>query len=400
MKRKAMKQQTRRLMLTHLIVACWVVLCLSCRPTLPPAGPVEVEVAPVTQKDVPLYREWVGSTDGSSNATIRAQVTGYITRKYIEGRRVKTGDLLFEIDPRPFEAVLSQAKATLAQAEAQQGKTALDVKRYTPLVKEAAISQEELDHAVQANLGAKAQYEAAKAAVQQAQLNLEFARIVAPIPGIVGISNVDVGDLVSPGSSDLTTVSTVDPIKVNFFPSEQEYLAAVKQPGVAARRIGERSLTLDLVLSDGSTFPHQGYVSAVDRQVDEKTGTIHMQGLFPNPENTLRPGLFVRVRALLRSQKNALVIPQRAVIELQGKYQVAVVGSDNKVSIRTVKVGERIGSDWLIEEGLTPAEHVVVAGVQKVQEGLTVVPKPSASLEGEPPVGGTQPGLATGSQTR
>jgi membrane fusion protein, multidrug efflux system len=379
-----------------IIAVCCAALCLcGCRPTLPPPGPVEVEVASVAQKDVPIYREWVGSTDGSSNAAIRAQVTGYLTQKYHEGRRVSTGDLLFEIDPRPFEAVLSQAKASLAQAEAQQGKTALDVKRYTPLAKEQAISQQELDDAIQANLGAKAQVEAARAAVQQAQLNLDFTRIVAPIPGIVGISNVGVGDLVSPGSGDLTTVSTVDPIKVNFFLSEQEYLAAVKQPEVAARRVGDRSLALDLLLADGSSFPEQGYISAVDRQVDEKTGTIHIEGLFPNPNHILRPGLFVRVRALVRTRTNALVIPQRAVTELQGKYQVAVVGTDNKVSIRTVSVGERIGSDWLIEEGLTVGEQVVVEGVQKVRDGLTVVPKPFATADPERPAASTPPGPPT-----
>jgi membrane fusion protein (multidrug efflux system) len=315
---------------------------------------------------------------------IHAQITGDVWRRaYKEGREVKKGDLLFEIDPRPFEAILGQAQANMAQAEAQQGKTELDVNRYTPLAKEQAISQQDLDDAVQANLVAKAQVVAAKAAVQQAQLNVDFTRMISPINGVAGISKVDVGDLVSPSSGDLTTVSTMDPIKVNFFLSEHEYLYAVKRPDASGWR-SDRGPDLELLLSDGSTYDHKGLVDAVDRQVDDKTGTIHLTGLFSNPDKILRPGLFVRVRALVGTRANALLVPQRAVSELQGKYLVAAVESDHKISIRPVKVGERFGSDWVIEEGLKRGEQVVVEGVQKAREGQVVVPKPFVADADQP----------------
>lgn len=359
--------------------ALFLVLLASCKQKIPPPGPPEVQVAPVVQRDVPYYKEWVGSADGSTNATIRAQVTGYLLKQnYDEGTQVKRGDLLFEIDPRSFQAVLNQAQASLAQNQAQQGKTELDVKRFMPLAKEKAISQEELDDAIQANLAAKAQVQVAKAVVQQAQLNLEFTKIVAPIDGIVGISKVGVGDLITPTSGELTTMSTVNPIKVNFFLSEHEYLFAVKQPSVSGWRKGGGGPELELLLADGSTYPHKSRVTAADRQVDPKTGTIQLSGLFLNPEKILRPGLFVRVRALIGVNAGALVVPQRAVTELQDKHLVAVVGADSKVSIRPVKVGERTNAEWVIEEGLKPGERVVVEGIQKVHEGITVVPTPLA----------------------
>lgn len=364
----------------------FLVFITSCKPTLPPAGPPEVQVVPVAQKDVPFYREWVGSCDGSTNATIRAQISGYVWRRvYQEGRNVKKGDLLFEIDPRPFEAVLSQAKADLARAEAQLGKTDLDVKRYTPLAKEQAISQQELDDAIQSDLAAKAQVLASKASVQQAQLNLDFTKITSLIPGVAGIAKVDVGDLVSPSSGELTTVSTVDPIRTHFYLSEQEYLRAVKQPQVSGWQDKGPGPELTLHLADGSTYPHKGFINAVDRQVDEKTGTIHLTALFPNPDQMLRPGLFVRVQALITTIRNALVVPQRAVNELQGKYQVAVVGKDGKASIRPVTVGERYGSDWVITQGLKAGEQVVVEGLQKARDGITVVAKPFVAPDANPP---------------
>jgi RND family efflux transporter MFP subunit len=367
--------------------ALFLAFITGCKPTLPPPGPPEVQIVPVAQKDVPCFREWVGSCDGSTNASIRAQITGYVWRKaYQEGREVKRGDLLFEIDPRPFEAILSQAQANLSQAEAQQGKTQLDVNRYTPLAKEQAISQQELDDAVQANLAAKAQVLSCKAAVQQAQLNVDFTKITSLINGVAGIAKADVGDLVSPGGGDLATVSTMDPIKVNFFLSEQEYLYAVKRPDASGWREGGKGPDLQLLLADGSTYDHHGLIDAVDRQVDDKTGTIHLTALFPNPGKTkiLRPGLFVRVRAMVGTLTGALVIPQRAVSELQGKYLVAVVGNDHKVSIRPVKVGERTGSDWVIEESLQAGEQVVVEGVQKAREGMIVVPKPYNATADQP----------------
>jgi len=371
-------------------------LATGCKPKIPPPGPTEVLVVPVAQRDVPIYREWVGTADGVTNAVIRAQVTGYLlSQDYEEGRQVKKGDRLFQIDPRPFEAALDQAKGNLARAEAQLGKTELDVKRYTPLAKEQAISQQELDNAIQANLAAKAEVQACKAAVGQAQLNLEFTRITSLIPGTVGISKVGIGDLISPASGELTTVSMVDPIRVHFYVSEQEYLRAITRPEIDGWRGGGSGPELTLHLADGSTYPHKGHVNAVDRQVDDKTGTIHLTAHFSNPDRVLRPGLFVRVQALIFTQPNALVVPQRAVNELQGKYQVAVVGSDGKVSVRPVRVGERIGSDWVILEGLRAGEQVVVEGVQKARDGMTVVAKPFVAPSAGQPAPEPEPTVPT-----
>lgn len=363
--------------------ALFLVFLTSCKhETPPPPGPPGVVVAPVAQRDVPFYKEWVGSADGSSNAVIRAQVTGYLLKQtYDEGTEVKQGGLLFEIDPRPFQAALDQAKASLAQNEAQQGKTELDVKRYTPLAKEKAISQEELDDAIQSNLAAKAQVQAAQAVVQQAQLNLDFTKIIAPISGIAGISKVGVGDLISPSSGELATMSTVDPIKVNFFVSEHEYLMASKRRDFRGWHTDEPGPEIEMLLADGSSYPHKGYINAADRQVDAKTGTIQVSGLFPNPKKILRPGMFVRVRALVEMKAKALLVPQRAVMELQDKHLVAVVGADNKVSMRPIKVGEQTDSEWVIKEGLQAGERVIVDGIQKARQGAPVSP----TLLAEPP---------------
>lgn len=358
-------------------------VCAGCKhETAPPPGPPGVVVAPVTQRDVPIYKEWVGSTDGSTNAAIRAQVTGYLVKQaYEDGTEVKRGGLLFELDPRPFQAALDQAKATLAQGQAQQGKTELDVKRYTPLAKEKAISQEELDDAIQSNLAAKAQVLATMAVVEQAQLNLGFTKIVAPIDGIVGIAKVGVGDLISPSSGELTTMSTVDPIKVNFFISEHEYLRASKQRDFRGWHESGRGPEIELLLADGSAYAFKGYINAADRQVDPKTGTIQVSGLFSNPKRVLRPGMFVRVRALVEIKDKTLLVLQRAVMELQDKHLVAVVGADNKVSMRPVKVGEQIESEWMITAGLQAGERVIVDGIQKVHQGAMVTP----TLMTEPP---------------
>jgi RND family efflux transporter MFP subunit len=342
------------------------------------APPPEVEVTNVLQKDVPIYSEWVGTTDGLVNAKIRAQVTGYLAKQdYKEGSQVKKGDLLFEIDPRPFKAALDQAEAQLAQAKAKLGKTELDVKRYTPLARESAISQQELDDAIQANLAAKAGVESAQATVEQARLNLSFTRITSPIDGIAGTANAQIGDLVGPSQiGELTTVSTVNPIKVYFPISEQEYMEAARDMAKAGRSLNEPAKTdLELILADGSVFPQKGTFSFAERQVDVKTGTIRVAALFPNPGDILRPGQFARVRALRQVKKDALLIPQRAVTELQGKFLVAVVGADNKVSIRPVKAANRVDSLWVIDEGLKPGDRVVVEGVQKVKEGQAVNPK-------------------------
>lgn len=361
----------------------------------PQARPPEVEVVRVEQKDVPIWNEWVGTLEGLVNAQIKPQVTGYLLRQtYQEGSFVKKGQLLFEIDPRTFQAALDQTKAQLAnaegqlaQAEANQVKAQLDVNRYTPLAKEQAVSQQDLDNAVQGNVAAQAQVRAAKAQIDAAtaqmaaaQLNLGFTKIVSLIDGIVGVAQAQIGDLVGP-TSLLTTVSTLDPIKVYFPVSERGYLNYIKEnPDAVKRAEQERHLGLEMILADGSRYPHEGSFSFADRQVDVKTGTLRLQGLFPNPGNILRPGQFARVRAITTTKKGALLVPQRAVTELQGGYQVAVVGKDNKVEIRPVKVGERIGPQWIIEAGLKPGERVVTEGVQRVKAGMTVNPKPLKAM--------------------
>jgi membrane fusion protein, multidrug efflux system len=357
----------------------------------PPSLP-DVEVVQVEQKDVPIFGEWIGTLDGFTNADVRAQVTGYLLKQgYQEGAFVQKGQLLFEIDPRPFQAALDQAQGQLAQARANlanatavQGRTQLDVERYTPLAKEQAASQQDLDNAVQNNLAAKAtvataeaQIKTDEAAVETAEINLDFTRLIAPIDGIAGQAQLQVGALVNPSSGPVTSVSTVDPIKVYFTVSESEYLDWNKRfPTETSRQAADKSLRLQLILADGSTYPRDGTFYFADRQVNVGTGSIRIAGLFPNPGNILRPGGYGRVRTAVRVQKDALLIPQRAVSELQGAYQVAVVDGENKVSIRTVKVGDRVGSLWIIADGLKPGERVVAEGVQKVRPGAQVKPKP------------------------
>jgi membrane fusion protein (multidrug efflux system) len=355
-------------------------------------GAPDVQVVQVEQKDVPIYGEWIGTLDGFTNADVRAQVTGYLMRQgYQEGSFVKQGQLLFQIDPRPFQAALdqaegqlAQAKANLTNAEAVQGRTQLDVDRYTPLAKEEAASQQDLDNAVQNNLAAKATVETSQAAiktdeaaVETARINLDFTHLIAPIDGIAGQAQLQVGALVSPSSGVVTSVSTVDPIKVFFTVSESEYLDWNKRfPTDTTREAADKSLRLQLILADGSTYPRDGTFYFADRQVNIGTGAIRIAGLFSNPGNILRPGGYGRIRAAVRVQKDALLVPQRAVTELQGSYQVAVVDSENKVSIRTVTVGDRVGSQWIIADGLKPGERVVAEGVQKVRPGTQVNPKP------------------------
>jgi RND family efflux transporter MFP subunit len=357
----------------------------------PPARPPDVEVARVAQRDVPIIHEWVGTLDGMVNAQIKSQVTGYLSRRnYAEGAVVRKGQLLFEIDPRTFQAALDQTRAQLAdangqlaQAEANQVKAQLDVNRYTPLAKEQAVSQQDLDNAVQSNVAAQAQVRAAKARidaaraqVDAAQLNLSFTRIVSLIDGVAGVAEAQIGDLVGP-TTLLTTVSTLDPIKVYFPVSERGYLDYVKEnPDAAKRAAQEKQLALQLILADGALYPHTGSFSFADRQVDVKTGTLRLEGQFPNPGNILRPGQFARVRATTSTKKGALLVPQRAVAELQGSYQVAVVKSDNKVEIRPVTVADRVGTEWVIEKGLASGERVIAEGVQRVRPGMTVNPKP------------------------
>jgi membrane fusion protein, multidrug efflux system len=361
------------------------------------AAAPEVEVVQVVQKDVPITRQWVATLTGKVNAQIRAQVAGYLmSQTYQNGAYVKKGTPLFQLDPRTFQAAVEQAKGVLAQAQgdlaravAQQGKTQQDVTRYTPLAAQGAISKQELDDATQNNLSALAQVEAAKAAIASAQasldaakLNLGFTTIAAPIDGVAGIANAQVGDFISPQSANaLTTISAVNPILVNFTPSEQDYLRA-KREMLRADETEEQGLgrlVWELQLTDGTIYSLKGKFYALDRQVDISTGAILMQIEFPNPNNFLRPGGFGNIRTVARLEKGALLIPQRAVSDVQSKYLVAVVGSDNKVSIRPVIVGEKTGSEWIISEGLKPGDRVVAEGIQKVKDGQQVNPKPYQS---------------------
>src|SRR6267142_5609479 len=339
-----------------------------------PPAPLTVEVTTVTQADVPLYHEWIGVLEGLVNARIRAQVTGYlVSQNYREGDPIKKGDLLFEIDRRPFQAALDQAKGQLAQADARRGKTALDVKRYAPLVKDKAISQEEYDDAVQANLEAEAAVMSAKAQMEQADLNLGFTRIISPIDGIASIANGQIGDLVGPTTGELTTVSTVNPIKDYYTVTEQAYINFTKLFATESDRYARLGqLEIELILADGAAYPLKGKIYAADRQISPTTGALRVAALFPNPNYALRPGQFGRIRVKFDLANGALLVPQKAVSELQGAYQVAVVDTDNKVHIQPVRVGERSGQMWIIQEGLHPGQRIVVEGIQKVREGTLV----------------------------
>jgi membrane fusion protein (multidrug efflux system) len=341
----------------------------------PPAVPV-VEVVGVAQRDVPIYLEWIGSLDGNVNAVIRPQVTGYLVKQnYREGDLVKQGQPLFEIDPRTFESAVEEAKGLRAQQAARFETTKANLDRIKPLAALNAVSQKDLDDATGAHLSAKAQLEAAEASLKTAKLNLGFTKITSPVSGIAGIAKAQIGDLLSPSMpTELTTVSTVDPVKVYFNISEREYLK-VANAALAAGSKPER-VPLELFLVDGSLYPHAGKVAVLNRQVDVSTGTFKVAALFPNPDNLLRPGQYGKVRATMSVDKGALLVPQRAVTEVQGKYLVAVVGADNKVDIRPVTVGERVGTEWVIAKGLQPGEQVIAEGTQKVRPGATVAPKP------------------------
>jgi membrane fusion protein (multidrug efflux system) len=325
------------------------------------------------QQDTPIYSEWVATLDGYVNAQIQPRVSGYIIRQdYTEGSVVKKGQVLFEIDPRPFQAALDQAKAQLAQAEAQLGKASLDVERDRPLAQARAIAQSQLDTEIQAKLGAQAQVMAAKANVEQAELNLEFTRVTSLVGGIAGIAQVQIGNLVGP-SSILTSVSQVDPIKAYFTVSEQEFMDFHRRfPTEKSVEEQRKRMPLQLLLSDGTVYERTGAISFADRQVNPATGAIRIASIFPNPSDLLRPGEFGRIRLSAKTLEGALLVPQRAVIELQGSYQVAVVGSDSKVSIRPVTVGEHVGKLWIVTEGVKAGERVVVEGLMKVRDGAPV----------------------------
>jgi membrane fusion protein (multidrug efflux system) len=377
--------------------------------------PPEVEVVAVEQKDIPIYREWIGTLDGLVNAAIRSQVTGYLlTQDYPEGSFVRKGQLLFQIDPRPLQAAADQAKGQLAQAngqlaltqaqyqqseaqlasaEANQRKAQFDENRYIPLAKEHAVTQQDLDNAVQSNDSAKAQVkmataqieaakaqieaasaavEAAKASLEAANVNLGFTKLYSPIDGIAGNAQIQIGNLVNPAANAVTTVSTVDPIKVTFAVSEQEYLRLSKQ-----YKPTDPTPPLELILADGTVYPHPGKYAFAGRQVNQSTGAIEATGLFPNPGNILRPGQYGKVRVAVETLRGALLVPLQAVSELQGSYEVAALDGNDAVSIKTIHVGDQVGAWWVVSDGLNPGERVIVDGIQKVRPGMHVKPKPA-----------------------
>jgi RND family efflux transporter MFP subunit len=372
---------------TGLVSAVLLLTGLGCsngnvRAAAPPPPPV-VEVAPVLQKNVPLQGEWVGTLDGYVNAQIQPEVTGYLIRQdYREGALVKKGQLLFEIDPRPFQAVLDQAKGQLAQAEAQMANAELNVKRDIPEAQAHAIPQSQLDTDTQALLAAKASVEADQATVEQATINLGYTKVTSLIDGIAGINTVQVGNLVGP-SAVLTAVSQVSPIKVYFPISEQEYLRMADggRPGNVDFITHASRIPLQLTLADGSTYPHPGRIIFADRQVNTQTGTIQIVGEFPNSKNLLRPGQYARVQAPTGNIEGALLVPQAAVNQQQGTYQVTVVGADNRAQLRTVQVGPTVGTRWVINSGLKPGERVVAVGGDKVKEDGLVNPTPYKETE-------------------
>jgi membrane fusion protein (multidrug efflux system) len=341
------------------------VLLSGCKKAAPVAGPPDVEVIVIEQRDVPIYGEAVGTLEAEVNATISAQVSGYLLQQsYREGQFVKKGDLLFQIDDRTYKAVLDQAMAKL-------GKSQLDVQRYTPLAKTQAISQQELDDAIQANL-------ANEAAAESARLNYEFCKILSPIDGVAGLAQAQVGDLLGPGSGPLTTVQQVDPMRVYFSVSQElmsEFIARAVAEG-RELRTGTNGAILELTLASGSVYPLKGRVRFSDNQVDVKTGTIRVVGEFPNPQQVLIPGMFTRVRAQIGVDASALLVPQQSVAEMQGRYLIAIVGPDNKVNIRPVTVGQRVGSQWVVKGNVKAGDRVVAEGIQKVREGAVVNPLP------------------------
>jgi membrane fusion protein (multidrug efflux system) len=378
-----LRLRTGAVFLAIAVLGIFVSACNKSQATTATSVP-EVEVATVETRDVPLYSEWVATLDGYVNAEIRPQVPGYIIKQdYTEGSLVRKGQVLFEIDPRPFVAALDRAKGDLAQAQAQLGKSTLDVERDTPLAEARAIAKSQLDNEVQAKLGAQAAVESGKAAVEQAALNLEWTKVTSLVDGIAGIAQVQIGNLVGPNAV-LTSVSQVEPIKAYFPISEREYVLVQKESNATSSKHTIRFFgnSLELILTDGNIYPQKGKILLADRQVDPNTGTIRIVAAFPNPGNNLRPGQYGRVRVETSMKKGALLLPQSAVAESQGSYQVAVVGSDHRVSMRTVKPGATVGTMWVIDEGLKPGEQVVVEGLQQLKEGTLVTPKP-VHLSGE-----------------
>ena len=390
--------EARRTVGRHLLAAVSIALALSSctkKAEPPPPPPPEVQVTDAVQKDVPIYLEFVGQTRGAKEVEVRSRVEGYLdTVNFEEGSFVRKGQLLYTIDPRPFEAALAQAKGQLAQAEAGLGKARQDVLRFKPLVDQNAIPQQDYDTAVSRQLAAEASVEAAQAAVRQAELDLGFTRITAPMNGLIGKTEINPGNLVGRQNTLLTSISDIDPIHVRFSISEQEFLQLVRAREKESDRKGSK-VPLELLLADGSVHPYKGRVAFIERTVDPTTGTLQVESSFPNPGRFLRPGLFARVRGAVEVRKGAVLVPQKAVQELQATYNVAVVGADNTVEIRPVTPGPRFGSMWVIDQGLHPGERIVVEGLQKVRPGMTVrafpVPDNNADV-GVPAAGnGTKP---------
>jgi membrane fusion protein (multidrug efflux system) len=367
-----------------LLVILFLVAGCSKGPKEAPPPP-NVEVMTVIQKDVPVYHEWIGTLDGIVNATIRAQVQGYLIKQnYREGDLVKKGQVLFEIDPRTFQAALDQAKGQLEAQQARWTTAKANLARIKPLAEQNAVSKKDLDDSIGMEQSARAAVIAAQAAVDKAKLDLGFTKITSPVDGIAGLAKAQIGNLVGPGATEeLTTVSTVNPIKVYIQVSEQEYIQTARETGRAAGQKTEKR-TGELILADGSVYPQKGTFAFADRQVDVKTGTIKVAAIFPNPDNFLRPGQYGKIRVMTSIRKDALLVPQRAVMEVQGKYMVAVVGPDNKADMRPVKTAERADNLWVILEGLKPGERVIVEGIQKVRPGMTVTPKPFTEAPAKP----------------
>lgn len=362
---------------TIALAACLLISACSKTEQAPPPSPPVVEVAEVQQKDVPIHQEWVGTLDGMVNAQILAQVTGYLIKQhYQEGQQVKKGQLLYEIDPKVFQATLDGARSNLARQQAILKTAQLELERVERLLPERAVSVRDRDNAVGREASAQAEVLAAKAALDSAQLQLGFSKITSPIDGVAGISKAQLGNLVGPGSAnaELTTVSQLDPIKAYIALSEQEYLQFAREKQNGSQPAND--MALELILADGSTYAHPGKFFFADRQVDVKTGTIQVAILFANPGNLLRPGQYAKVRAVVKHKPGALLVPQRAVGEMQGRRLVAVIKADNSVELRPVKVAETIGSDWIIDQGLRPGERVIAEGIQKARPGTTVTPQP------------------------
>jgi membrane fusion protein (multidrug efflux system) len=373
-----------------LLLIAMPILSAGCGPKKEHAAAApEVVVTEAVTRDVPLVREWIGTTDGNVNAHIHPKVQGYLkVRNYKEGSIVRENDLMFTIDERQYKASADQARGTLAQAQANLSKSRLDVEKYAPLVKEGAVSQQEYDNAVQTNRANEAAVQAAQASLEQASLNLGWAQVRSPISGIAGLAVAQVGDLVDT-NTQLTTVSQIDPIKVVFPISENEYLFVAKKTMSSAGKAAVKPREdeegdapfLTLVLNDGTEFPHKGRISVADNQIDPRTGTITINGIFPNPDLLLRPGQYARVRANVKTLKGVVMVPAKAVMEVQSETLVVVVGADNKADFRKVKCGDTVEGLRAVTEGLKTGEKVVVEGLMKVKPGITV--KPSAAAAGQ-----------------